>query len=177
MSALISKRYAQALFDFANEKKKVDLIHRDLGKINRLCKSSPEFVTFLNNSVISYEQHNKILTKLLKKRLNAMTFNFLLFLSKKRRLGLLSEISTVYEHIYYKINKIKKATVYANAALSAAQIQAISRQLKKKIEQNVEIVQKQDSEMIGGMKIQIEDIVYDYTINFQLNKFRQSILN
>ena len=57
------------------------------------------------------------------------------------------------------------------------QINDICHHMKLKLRREILPSVKIDKDLIGGVKIKIDDFIYDYSIRAQLNKFKYNIIH
>lgn len=177
MSTAVAQRYAQALFDTAMEASKLDAICQDMNNISRLMEQSGDFARFLENPAIPAGKRQIILNDIFHGKIDALTYRFLLFLEAKKRLGHLKSICTVFERLYAHARGILKAKWTSGVELSAPDVHALTDCLKAKFEsKEVDVSRHLDSNILGGIKIQVGDTVFDYTIQTQLKKFKQAVM-
>ncbi|MBP9853283.1 MAG: F0F1 ATP synthase subunit delta [Candidatus Omnitrophica bacterium] len=177
MIDIIAERYAKALFETAKEANQIDDIHNDLHEISILCQASEDFRRFISSPIITVAQKKNLLTEVFQGRLKPQTFNFLLFLIDKDRLELVKHICTAFESLYLSSKDILHATIQSKVALSETQVNQITEKFKKIRNKNIETQQTIQENMLGGFKVQINDMVYDYSIDSKLKKFKSAILN
>lgn len=177
MSILIAKRYAKALFELSTDEQATDHVHNDLLQLSTVCRESAEFKQFISNPIISRGRKEEILTELFRSRVKPLTLNFLLFLARKSRLELLPAICEAFEGLYLSSNNILQASVLSKVPLSKDQMEQIGAKFKKITQKNIETLQNINKNMLGGFKVQINDTVYDYSIESKLKKFKSAILN
>jgi len=176
MSYIATQRYTQALFDLCLTQQKVDSVYEDLKRIHLAISQSTHLKEFLNNPSIGSQQRFSTLEKLFKSNVTEFTFQFILFIAQKRRLNLISSICECFEQMYLPFKNILEVWISCRSELDAHQLTEIKTHLKTKFEKEIHPNIHVDSEMIGGIKIKIEDIVYDYSIRGQLEKFRKNFI-
>ena len=84
---IISKaatRYAKAFFDIAQEKSALKAVSDDFEAIGAAIEKSGEFVSLLKAPLISSEKRVAALKALFEAKADKTTFEFLMFLEKKR---------------------------------------------------------------------------------------------
>ena len=177
MPSLLAKRYAQALYSLADEAGQLTVVHSDVVIILGAIHDSEDFRHFLRNPVISSQVRQKIITEIFKEKLQAMTKNFLMFLSEKRRLPFLKEILDSFEGLFRSSQNILKAQLISPFPLEHKELERIKNRLSDKFQKDVEPELKIDPSLIGGFKLQIEDKVYDFSIKTQLENFRKKIIH
>lgn len=175
MSYLISRRYARALLDTALEAGRAEAVYQDMKTLIQLIDDSLDLCEFFDNPVIPFEKRRRILESLFNGRVDALTYRFLFFLEEKRRLIFLGTIARAFEELYLKHEGIAKVRITASREMSSHQLEEIVRRLQGRLGTRVEPHVETDSRLLGGVKIQRGDIVYDYSLRSQLEKFRKTL--
>lgn len=176
MSYSIVKRYAQALFDLSCKTNECETVSCDLLKIQKLINESDEFVTFLHNPVIPLETRQTILEGILKNKVKPLSRRFILFLNIKNRLDLLSDICQVFEKLYLELNEIVRVKITSSMTINDGQVNEISKHLKSRLKKNIEPAVLNDPSLLGGIKIQEGDTIYDYSLSTQLEQFKKNLI-
>ena len=172
-----ANRYAQALFHFSEDEKKTDVAYHNLQAIRHLIDRSHEFNAFLQDPTIPSAKRRSILKEIFEKKIDPIIFHFLLFLEEKNRLPVLNSICQGFEQIYSDAKGILKVILTSRWELSTEEIHQISHFLKNRFHKTIVPESKVDPSILGGIKIQINDVIYDYSLQTQLNKFKQSVIN
>jgi len=176
MSYSIAKRYAQALFDLSIKTNESETVSHDLLKIEKLINESDEFATFLHNPVIPLETRQTILDDILKNKVEPLSRRFILFLNVKNRLDLLGDVCQVFEKLYLELNEILRVKITSSTALDDGQVGEISKHLKSRLQKNIEPTVINDPSILGGIKIQDGDTIYDYSLSTQLEQFKKNLI-
>jgi len=176
MPNTIAKRYAQALFDLSCETNECDLVSQDLSKIKILINESDEFASFLHNPVIPSEKRQIILENILKNTVNTLTRKFIFFLNVKNRLSLLKDICQVFEQLHLDANGILRVKITSITTLNNNQVKEISKHLKSRLKKDIEPHLYSDPSLLGGIKIQEGDTIYDHSLRAQLEQFRKNLI-
>ncbi len=176
MISQIAIRYAQAFYDLSTEQKKVEIIYRELTALAELLESSPEMVKFFKSPVFLSSPRWNIIHDAFKKNLSKDTLNFLIFLTQKGRMSLLDEICRAFINLHRAHQGIVEATVTTSGDLTKQQTTAIRERLAQVLKKEVEAQVKVDAGLIGGVKVQIADHVYDFSLRTQLNKFKEKVI-
>ena len=104
--------------------------------------------------------------------------SFVQYLAKKRALGGAEAIMDEYQQLYNEKHGIVIATVTSISPLSDAAKKELTESLKTKYHaKDVQIVEKTNARILGGMKIQVGDEVYDSSIRNSLNQLQTALLN
>jgi F-type H+-transporting ATPase subunit delta len=102
---------------------------------------------------------------------------FAAYLAKKGLLKKAGKIMEEYATLYNTKHSVVDATVTLVARLDEKNRMDLREALKKKHDaREVHILEKVDQRLIGGMKIQIGDTVYDSSIQNSLNQLQAQLL-
>jgi F-type H+-transporting ATPase subunit delta len=172
----INVRYAKALFSLGKENDQIKSLHKDIMSIYTLCSESADFVHFLENPIISTSQKKEIFQELFKDRLSELALRFILLVTENHREV---EIPGICRHFIDLVRAdlgILPASVTTTGQLSRATFEQIRESLIKETGKEIELTEKINPLIIGGMILRIEDQQYDGSIATQLKKIRTAML-
>ena len=92
----VSKNYAKALLDVADEFNSLDLIKTQLDDIKSVLQSSKDLQIVMENSSISSAKKIEILTSIFGNKIDEKLMNFLKLLVEKNRFGEFDSIVTTF---------------------------------------------------------------------------------
>jgi F-type H+-transporting ATPase subunit delta len=153
----------EGLLNFLNE----------LNKINNIFNDNKELLVFFNHPVIDHNEKIKLVKKLTD---NKLLLRFLKILIRFKRINSLSNI------VYYLSTLVKIETKSIDAELKLPyQIDEDTKQkLKSAIEKytgkNINLNVFIDENIIGGIYLKIGNTVIDYTLNRQLQQFKERLI-
>lgn len=173
----ISRRYGQALFNLALQKKALDDIHQDVMFLTETLRSSEELRSFISDPHHPPELCQSALKELFKDKVDPQTFNFLMFLVEKGRLNILREVLEAFTKLYHDEYKIRAIQIVSASELLPAQVEAICKKLKLRWKHEYFAETSVDESLIGGFQIKSGDQVLDFSMKNQLANFRKKVLN
>lgn len=173
----VSIRYAKALFSLALEENKLDDVSKDLTMIGDVLKADNAFKDFVHNPLISGMKKATIVKEIFTGKISDRTLDFLQLLSQKKRLNQLPEVLQRYGQLLMQHNNQVKAQVVGSEAISKKQLDDIKRHVESMTQKTVLISTKQDPALIGGFKVEIEDIIIDNSIRNQLHKLKSKLVS
>jgi len=170
----IAKRYAQALFDIAEEENRYQDYYGDLKQFSAILHENANLHDFFANPVFDKDEKKAVITEVLKKTaVSETSCNFLKLLVDKGRINHLGEIESCYEQLMDSV--LKKARVLVKSAFPLSE--SIKSDLKKKLEnitgKEIEMNIEEDRSLMGGIVVKIGDTLYDGSIKAQLNNIRE----
>lgn len=176
-----SKNYAQALIELAGENASLkDTFFNEIKEINIAFSKVPNSKKIFSSPAISKEEKKSIVKKMLQGKVNETIFNFLNILIENDKLSLLEEIQNQYLILLNKSKGILVAEVYSAHEISDDTVKALIETLQCNISNtqnvnNIVIEKKLDPSLIGGLKLKINDLVYDGSIKSRLEGLKRRL--
>jgi F-type H+-transporting ATPase subunit delta len=175
-SSTASRRYAQALYELAAEQGAAESVHTDLAGLMDLFASSPVWRGFVTEGFGPRAQRSEALGDVLQGRVHELTLRFLRFLDARRRLSLLPGIITAWTERYDSERSILRARVISAAPLTEEQAGRLRDQLSKRFGKSVVLTVSVEPALIGGLKVQVSDHVFDISLETQLQHLHHNML-
>jgi F-type H+-transporting ATPase subunit delta len=166
-------RYVKSLLGLAVEQNVLDQVHADMQLFDKTVESSREFALLLKNPIIRHDKKRDILEKLFKGKVHPLTLAIFDMITKKNREPLLPSIAKEFHNAYNEYKGVRKATITTAVPLDAklkAEFEQIVRNLSDK--KDVELLEKIDTEMIGGFVLEIGDKQIDTSIKNKLKALK-----
>ena len=176
MNHSLLKHYAEAYYSLGKEKNKVETYYQDLTFVFGVFKKAPELGKFLSSPMILKEEKDKVLEKNFKPYVDIACFGFLEVLVKKKVIAYFLEIKKYFDHLYHEYQGILEGRVYTSFPLSEKSKEKLQEIFSKKYNKQVVFKELIDKKVIAGMKIYINDTLYDYSIDTKLNQIRQKLI-
>ena len=101
----------------------------------------------------------------------------LIFLVKKRRLDLLSEILEEFRALYWAHKNILPVQITSASPFNQDQLLKINQQLQSRFKKDIKPTLGVDSELIGGFQIKVKDQIFDFSLRSQLLKFKNQVMS
>lgn len=166
--------YANALFDLVKVENKIDDWYTYLNTLSLIAKSG-EFKNAISNPNITQKQIIDFLLSCLNSD-NAELKNFLNLLYFNKRLSVLPEIFLLFEKIVEEYKSIGKAVIESAFMIDDKSIKQIEDRLSKKFGKKIFANVKVNQDLIGGIKIIIDDVVIDASIRSSLEKMATQLM-
>lgn len=167
------RRYAQALFELAGEAGELDAVAADLQGIRRCFAVSGALVSFVNNSVLGRQRRMETLKALFAGRVDPLTWRFLAFLERKRRLPLLPAICACLEALREqaegRVRVAARVAAPVDEDLRSLLAECVGRKLRKPVRLSAE----HDPSLLGGFVFRSSDVVYDFSVAGALRTVRE----
>ncbi len=172
----VTRRYAKALFELAEEQKLLPEVEHDLISIKRISESSEEFGLILESPVIDVAEKKAVFARLFKDSVHPVTYRFLELLIEKNREDLLPVIIDRFLNLLDEARGIVRGQLFTAYPFTEQQLTALTRRLNKITGKEVVLHQSVKPELLGGFVIQMNDTVIDTSLKNQLNKLRERLV-
>jgi F-type H+-transporting ATPase subunit delta len=172
----IARPYAQAVFSLAKQTGQLTQWSEMLQFVSSVYVN-PEVQLALANPKFTKEDVEQLLLALCGERVNNPARNLLIVLVQNDRLSTLPEIVQLYEHLREREENILEATIESAFPLDESQLLHLVARLEqrtgRKIRANVAVA----PQLIGGVKVQIADDVWDGSVRGQLDSMAAALVS
>lgn len=169
----VGERYAQALFDLADEKGVLDAVRADLKSLRAAWAESADLRRLATSPVIAAEDQGKGLAAIADKaKFNGVTRNFLGLLAQNGRARDLPGVIAAFETLYAKKTGVVAAEVVTAQTLSAAQLKTIQTTLRTSLGKDPELTTRVDPTILGGLKVKVGSKLFDASLKTKLDQMK-----
>ena len=166
-------RYATALFELAVEAKALEQVETDLTAFNDMLDESADLERLVRSPVFSAEDQQRALKAILERsEIGDLTANFLNLVTKNRRLFAVRDMVRAFRALLAQHRGEVTAEVASAAALSEAQMTALSAALKSAVGRDVQIESQVDANLIGGLVVKVGSRMIDNSLRTKLNNLK-----
>jgi len=170
---LLSKRYAQALFDLAVEHNILEEVNSDIKLIDNVFTENRELRVIIANPVIDAYKKINILNSLFEKDVQKLSIKFLQLITNKGREKYIAYICEAFIEIYKEFKNILPVNFTTAQKAEKIVTEDISKKLQEVTKMNIELTEKVKEDLIGGFVVNFQDYKYDASIINQLNKLKK----
>ena len=170
----IARVYADALFGVAKEKGKLDAIRDQLGQFADALADNREMQLFFFSPYFSSAEKESGLAKAVDGA-EPELLNFLQLLLEKHRMPVLFRIRKQFDSLWAKENKRLGVIVTSAVELDPEIAERIGSELEEQTGEVVELESRVDPDILGGLVVQVGNMVLDTSIRNRLEKLRKSV--
>ena len=175
-SQTLVRRYAQGLISSAKDKKEFESLCAELIKSDDFLSSHPKLRETLISPLLPTSKKAEIANLILKRSsIGDKAKRFLLLLVENNRLTLLPEIRELLPLLWNEDQGIVTFEVSSVIPLNPSQKKCLEEKLSLLEQRSVTLTYNIDSSLIGGLSIRKGNIVYDVSIQGDLEKLKQKI--
>ena len=103
--------------------------------------------------------------------------NFLKLIIKNNRINKFNLIAKEFNKLCNDYLNIKEGIIYSTEALSKEQIKRVEDKLSEVINTKVELTNQIDEKLIGGIKVIVDEKIFDGSIKNKLEKLKSTLIS
>lgn len=166
-------RYAGALLDTAIEKDILEEIYKDMLFLKRTIDDSRDLQLFLKSPLIKKAVKISAMKEIFGDKIHELSMNLINLLSEKNREKLLHEITGAFELLHKAHHGIIDIDVESAFELDKDQLNDLKNELEKSTGKHVDMHLTIDEDLIGGLKVRIDDTVIDGSVKHKLSQLKE----
>jgi F-type H+-transporting ATPase subunit delta len=169
----VGERYAQALFDLADETGVLDAVRADLASLRLAWAESADLRRLAVSPVIAAEDQQRGLVAIADKaEFNGVTRNFLGLLAQNGRARDLTAVIAGFDKLYAKKTGVVAAEVVSAQALTAVQLKSVQSALRAALGKDPEMTARVDPSILGGLKVKVGSKLFDASLKTKLDQMK-----
>jgi F-type H+-transporting ATPase subunit delta len=169
-----ARRYAQAVFEIALEKKELERWQSDLQKVVEAVADAT-FLAALESPKIKVDDKIKLLSERLGD-INLLVFNLVRLLITKAGIGMIGDIAEEYQRLLDSYHGIEPAEVITAVPLDDKDIQKLTENLSSLIGKKVVLKSEVDPDIIGGIVARVGGKLLDGSTRSKLLALRRELV-
>lgn len=166
--------YAEALFEAGKDRGKLDALQSQLGQFVDAVDRSRDLQVFLFSPYLSTADKKEGLERAVSGAEPELT-NFLELLVEKHRMPEIFRIRREFEELWKKENRRLDVTVVSAVELDQAIVDKIGQEVERQTGEAVELSSRVDDGILGGIVLQVGNMVLDASIRSRLEKLRKTV--
>ena len=170
----IARVYAEALFEVAADKGKLDEIHDQLGQVADAIAENRDLQVFLFSPYFSSEEKKEGLKKAVSGA-DDLVSNFLELLVENHRMPALFRIRREIDRLWDEEHKRLPVEITSAIELDDKVIKQIGDRIAEQTGQKVELTASVDPDVLGGLVVRVGNTVLDASIRHRLEQLRKQV--
>jgi F-type H+-transporting ATPase subunit delta len=170
----IAQVYTRALFEVAKEHDVLDRVHDELGQFADALAEDRNLQVFLFSPYFSSEEKKDGVSRIVAEA-DVRLVNFLELLAERHRMPVLFRIRRAFDDMWAEENRLLPVTVTSAVDLDEALVEEIGRRIGEQTGRRVELSSSVDPEVLGGLKVQVGNMVLDATVRNRLEQLRKQV--
>lgn len=174
--SIITVRYAKAFFLLAKEKNLLEVFKTDMETISGIVEGSSDFILLLESPVVKTSKKVKLISQIFSGSVHELTLKFLTLITINKRETHIPGICRNFLDLTRREMGIKTAMMTTATGMDEATLGKAKQIIEKEFDSKIELAQKINPEIIGGLVIRIEDKQIDASVLSQLKKIKTKFL-
>lgn len=172
----VASRYAIALLSLAREENLVKEYISECEQVIAILEGNSELVRILKDYGLTINEKKETIDLCFKGQVHDYVLNFFYIIIDNKRGSIFKDILKEFVRIAYKDLNIKKGTIYSTIKLNKQEIKSIEKRTSEIINATVILDNKIDKKLLGGFKIQVEDMIIDESVKKRLEDLKTQLL-
>ncbi len=172
----VARRYADALYALGSEKNKTAVYGEQLKALVEVVNANKDFASLLCGKIISIQEKKQLVKNVLGELAEPDVLNFVSVVLDKNREGNLTQMLSAYDDLCDQAAGVTSIAVTTAVALDEKDVESIKTSFEGKLNKSIRIKTDVEAGLIGGIKVQIEDTIYDASIKAQLKSLRNEMM-
>jgi ATP synthase F1 delta subunit len=166
--------YAEALFEVGRDKGKLDVLQQQLGQFADAVDRNRDLQVFLFSPYLSSIEKKQGIERAITGA-EPELINFLELLVDKHRMTEVFRIRRELDELWKHENRRIDVTVTSAVELDSAVVEKIGQEVERQTGEKVDLSSTVDGEILGGIVLQVGNMVLDASIRNRLEKLRKSV--
>jgi F-type H+-transporting ATPase subunit delta len=170
----IAEVYSRALFEVAKENDVLDRVHDELGEFAEALSSDRNLQVFFFSPYFSSEEKKDGVRRIVSDADERLT-NFLELLAERHRMPALLRIRRSFDAMWADENKLLPVSVTSAVELDEGIVEEIGKEIEEQTGRRVELTSSVDPDVLGGLRLQVGNMVLDATVRNRLEQLRKQV--
>ena len=171
-----ARRYAEAAFEIAERDDSMEAWLASLAVAEERLVD-PEVARFLSNPSVPATSRVDVLERIVGDDVSGAQRNLLSLMVRRGRFEQLPAVIREFRRLYRLREGIVEATVTSAANLDDAEVQALQTRLEAMTGKRIELSQKVDPALLGGVQVRVGDQLIDGSVAGRLERLRNDFTN
>jgi len=169
-------RYAQALFELAEDAKSLKSIEKDVAKLKKVFAGSAPLRDALANPVFAIEDKVAVVRNVaMKAKVGKLMTQFVGTAAQNRRADEIPAMLTAFEKMVALKRGSETAKVISAKKLTAAELSKIKSELKNALGRKIDVETSVDASLLGGFVVKIGSQLYDSSLKTKLEDLKLAL--
>ena len=170
----IAEVYSRSLFEVAMEQGDLDRMHEELAEFADAMNDSNDLRVFFFSPYFTSQEKKEGISKLLEGA-DENFVRFLELLAERHRMPAIFRIRRAFDDLWREENKLLPVTVTSAIELDPELVDGIGKRIEEQTGQRVELSSNVDPDVLGGIVLQVGNMVLDASVRNRLDQLRKSV--
>lgn len=167
--------YGGSLYELAAEEQLTEKIKDEMLEIQGLFDENPDYIKLLSEPSVKKEERTKLIEDAFGNQAERYLVSFMKILCERGILNEYEGCTREFVRRYNADHNIAEAVVTSAVALNDEQLSALKSKLEKVSGKNISIVQKLDTSVLAGIKVELEGKMLDGTVTGRMSDISKKL--
>ena len=167
--------YTKALIVLSKEENIKEEFSSNVNDFLILLETNQEFKKFIRNNIYTFDEKLEVID-ILKEDFQEYFLNFIKVIIKNKDQKSLVAILEKYKIEKEKEQNIVRGTITTSYEISEKQKEALEIKFSKMFDKNIFLTTKIDKTLISGIRVQIQDKIFNYSVKEELNQIKERLI-
>ncbi|RLQ93518.1 F0F1 ATP synthase subunit delta [Falsibacillus albus] len=175
-SEAVAKRYALALFQLATEQNQLESVEEELRVVKKIFLENPGFGQLLKSPRLPLQKKKEMLKESFQEA-SPFVMNTLMILTDRHRDEYIVQVVDSFIGLANELRGIADATIYSIRPLTEDEKAALSTSFAQKVgKKSLNIQNIIDTNLLGGIKVQIGNRIFDGSLRGKLDRLERELV-
>jgi ATP synthase F1 delta subunit len=170
----IARVYAEALFEVAKDKGRLDEIHDQLGQVADTIAENRDLQVFLFSPYFSSAEKRDGIGRAITGAEPELK-NFLELLAEKHRMPAIFRIRGRFDEMWAKEKRRLDVRLTSAVELPSSVVKDLGQEIEEQTGQTIELTSDVDANILGGLVLQVGNMVLDASVRNKLERLRKEV--
>ena len=170
----IAQVYSRSLFEVAQENDKLDTVHEQLGEFADELAENRDLQVFFFSPYFSSQEKKDGIGKVVDGA-DEHFQRFLELLAERHRMPVLFRIRRELDRLWAEENRLLPVTITSAVELDDKMTKDVGKRIEEQTGQRVELTTKVDPDVLGGLVMQVGNMVMDASVRARLERLRKQV--
>jgi len=170
----IASVYSRALFEAAVEHSILDDVHEQLGQFADALTESRDLQTFFFAPYFSSQEKKDGIAKVLSGA-DEHFVRFLELIAERHRMPAIQRIRKAFDGLWAEEHRLLPVEVTSAIELDSETVDGLGKQIEEQTGRHVELSSKVDPDVLGGLVLQVGNMVLDASVRNRLERLRKEV--
>lgn len=170
----IARVYAEALFEVAKERGKLDRIRDQLGELVQALEGDRDLQVFFFSPYFSSAEKRDGLQRAISGA-EPELINFCELLIDKHRMPVIFRLRAQFDELWAKENQLLEVTLTSAVELDPEVVKRVGGEIERQTGRKIELESAVDEGILGGLVLRVGNMVLDASLRNKLEKLRKQV--
>jgi F-type H+-transporting ATPase subunit delta len=170
----IARVYADALFEVARDKGKLDEIHDQLDEFVDVLEDNRDLQVYFFSPYFSSAEKREGISRSISGA-DPEFENFLELLAEKHRMPAVFRIRQRFDEMWAEENRRLEVRVVSAVELDKSVVDRVGKEIEKQTGRQIDLESEVDENILGGLVLRVGNMVLDASIRNTLEKLRREV--